>query len=82
MLKSINSTDEGLLDAKKIISTEKLAAVRLCFGAALGMAFMVANTTPFIAAMLAIIVVGVYQYRYWKMAAWLRLPNPFLLNHR
>tara|TARA_R110001592_G_scaffold76748_1_gene231493 strand:- start:394 stop:522 length:129 start_codon:yes stop_codon:yes gene_type:complete len=34
--------------------------VTLCFGAALGMALMVTNTAPFIASMLAVIVVGVY----------------------
>ena len=45
---------------KNNLGREKLAAVTLCFGAALGMAFMVANTAPFIASMLAVIVVGVY----------------------
>lgn len=33
--------------------------MKICFGATLGMAFMVANTSPFITSMLAIIVVGV-----------------------
>ncbi|WP_165870966.1 hypothetical protein [Shewanella frigidimarina] len=45
---------------KNNLGREKLAAVTLCLGTALGTTFMIANKTPFIASMLAIIVVGVY----------------------